>query len=246
MQFGNISNAVDNNKNTIHSALNIDRNIAELEGAERTPQLNPSERRLAEIAQIRRVKAGEIIYLECDSAQWVYQVVNGTIREFNIMEDGRRQVVDFYSTGEFFGLSEDPSYSHSAEAIQDSIIRCYPMETYINIITNEPRLAKGLLSTVVQRLHRARERMILLGRMGALQKVASFLLNLLKSQGNDNDLHLAMSRQDIADYLGLTIETVCRSFTQLKNEGVIVMNSARELHITNTSRLKAICDGNSE
>jgi len=202
-----------------------------------------NEAGLAAMASIRRIKAGETLYLEGDAAPFCYQVVSGVVKEYNTLEDGRRQVADFYGVGELFGISELDEQLHTAEAITDCAVRCYPRETFIQAIASSPALSHHFLDTLMTRLHRARERMVMLGRMSAVQRVTAFLLRLSEEQETIDDIHLQMSRQDIADHLGLTIETVCRALTELKKRGLIVMPSARLYSIPDEDGLGDVAHG---
>lgn len=195
---------------------------------------------LAASAVIKRIKAGETLYVEGDAAPYCYQIVSGFIKEYNTLEDGRRQVADFYSVGELFGVSELETQLHTAEAITDCVVRCYPRETYLQTVASSPLLSKLFVSTLMARLHRARERMIMLGRMSAIQRVAAFLERLAIEHGKDDNVEIMMSRQDIADHLGLTIETVCRALTELKKRGVIMMASARLFSTVDKTALRHI------
>lgn len=188
-------------------------------------------------ASVRRFKAGETIYVESDDARYCYQLISGVAKEFNTLEDGRRQVADFYNTGDLFGLSETRAQLHTAEAITDCTLRCYPRDTFMQTIAASPELSKFFLDTLMSRLHRARERMIMIGRMTAIERVVSFLLRLKEDQNGAREITIAMSRQDIADHLGLTIETVCRTLTELKKQGVIAMPSARLFSIIDAAQM---------
>lgn len=192
---------------------------------------------LASIANIRRLKAGETLYVEGDRAPYCYQVVDGVMKEYNTLEDGRRQVADFYSVGELFGISELNEHLHTGEAITNCAVRCFPRDAYLKEIAASPELSEQFLDTLMTRLHRARERMIMLGRMSAAQRVATFLQRLADEQDTDENVRFVMSRQDIADHLGLTIETVCRVLTDLKKKHIIEMQSARLFSIPDMDAL---------
>lgn len=198
---------------------------------------------LAAIASVRRLKSGEVLYVEGDAAPYCYQLIDGVMKEYNTLEDGRRQVADFYSTGELFGISEMQEHLHTVEAISDCAIRCYPRDAYLNAIAASPDLSQQFLNTLMMRLHRAKERMIMLGRMSAIQRVATFLLRLSTEQNTTNNIQFVMSRQDIADHLGLTIETVCRVLTDLKKRRIIEMQSARIFTMLDAEALNSMATG---
>lgn len=198
---------------------------------------------LAASASVRRLNAGETLYVEGDASPYCYQVVDGVMKEYNTLEDGRRQVADFYGLGELFGISEMNEHLHTAEAITDCAVRCYPRDAYLKAIAASPELSQQFLDTLMTRLHRARERMIMLGRMSAIQRVAMFLLRLSAEQDTINDIRFVMSRQDIADHLGLTIETVCRVLTELKKRRIIDMRSARLFSVPDIDALDDAAHG---
>jgi CRP-like cAMP-binding protein len=194
-------------------------------------------------ANIKRLKAGETLYVEGDAAPFCYQVASGVVKEYNTLEDGRRQVADFYGVGELFGISELSEQLHTAEAVTDCTVRGYPRETFLHAVASSPELSHHFLDTIMTRLHRARERMVMLGRMNAIQRIASFLLRLSEQQETATDIHFPMSRQDIADHLGLTTETVCRALTTLKKKGMVIMPSARVFSIPDEDRLEDVAHG---
>ena len=206
--------------------------VAKSSNVETFPQTSPAlpenvESNLAALASIRRLKAGETLYVEGDPAPYCFQVVSGVIKEYNTLEDGRRQVAEFYGVGENFGISELNQQLHTAEAISNCAVRCYPRDAYLAAIAASPELSREFTENLMTRLHRTRERMVMIGRMSACQRVAAFLLRLSDDQDTAENIRFVMSRQDIADHLGLTIETVCRVLSDLKRKGVIVMHSAR-------------------
>lgn len=190
-------------------------------------------------SNIRRIRTGETLYVEGDAAPYCYQIIRGVVKEYNTLEDGRRQVTDFYGVGELFGISEQHEQLHTAEAITDCTFYSYPRDRFMHAVSSSPKLSQCFVDTLMVRLHRARKRIVMLGRMTAMQRVTSFLLRLSEEQQTCDDIHLQMSRQDIADHLGLTIETVCRVLTELKKRGLVVMPSARLFSI---SDCETLCD----
>lgn len=198
---------------------------------------------LASNANVKRFKAGETLYVEGDEAPYCYQIVSGVAKEYNTLEDGRRQVADFYGVGELFGISEIDEQLHTAEAITDCAVRCYPRDLFLRAVAASPTLSQIFLDTLMTRLHRTRERMIMLGRMSAIQRVAAFLLRLCAEQDSTDNIRFLMSRQDIADHLGLTIETVCRALTEMKKRGVLVFETARLFSIPDEDALEDIAHG---
>jgi CRP-like cAMP-binding protein len=198
---------------------------------------------LAASCWVTHLKAGETLYVETERADYCYQVFSGVVKEYNTLEDGRRQVADFYGAGDMFGFSERAEQLHTAEAVTDCAVRCYPRETFMEKMASTPARSSYFLDTLMTRLGRARERMVMIGRMSAIQRVASFLMRLADDQDTRRNVHIFMSRQDIADHLGLTIETVCRALTELKKQQVIAMTSARMFAIADEERLEAVATG---
>ena len=198
--------------------------------------------RLFDSAVVRRLAPGETLHMEGDPALFCYQLVSGVIKEYNTLEDGRRQIADFCGEGDFFAISESATHLHTAEAISESVVRCFPRDAFLRACTaaGAPRV---FLGSLIASLHRARERMIMLGRMSASQRVAAFLLRRAEGAEAADDIALPMSRQDIADHLGLTIETVCRSLTELKKKSLIEMRSARRFSITDERALSETARG---
>lgn len=198
---------------------------------------------LASAPNIRHLKAGETLYVEGDMAPYCYQVADGVMKEYNTLEDGRRQVADFYGVGELFGISELNEHLYTAEAITACAIKFYGRDAYLKTIAASPELSEQFLDTLMTRLHRARERMVMLGRMSANQRVAAFLQRLSGEQETIDNVRFVMSRQDIADHLGLTIETVCRVLTEFKKKHIIEMPSARLFSVPDLDRLDCAIQG---
>ncbi len=198
---------------------------------------------LAAAASVKRFKAGETLYVEGDQAPYCYQIIDGVAKEYNTLEDGRRQVADFYAVGELFGISEINEHLHTAEAITDCVVRCYPRDAYLRAVAASPELSQQFVDTLMTRLHRARERIVMLGRMSAAQRVAAFMLRLSSEQETTDDVQFVMSRQDIADHLGLTIETVCRVLSAFKKSHIIEMKTARLFDVPDINALDNAAHG---
>ncbi|GGD11228.1 Crp/Fnr family transcriptional regulator [Aquisalinus flavus] len=192
---------------------------------------------------IRRVKAGETIYFEGDAATCCYRVVTGFAKEYSILEDGKRQVLDFYGIGEMFGISQSESHLHTAEAITDCTLRCFQRDAWLHAVTASPDLSQKFMNTLMTRLHRSRERLTMLGRMSATARMALFLMRLAEEQNSEQDVRFPMSRQDIGDHLGLTIETVCRILTDMKRRGIITGSTARLFSIPDMDALGLLAHG---
>lgn len=176
----------------------------------------------------------EEIYGQEEEADLVYQVLKGAVRTSRLLSDGRRQIGDFYYPGDVFGIEPDEEHLFSAEALCDCVVLVVKRSS----LRDTARIAfDRMIHTAARReLRRAHEHVLLLGRKTAREKVATFLLNIIERVSGDG-ARLSMSRQDIADYLGLTIETVSRMLTQLQVSRVIEFVGLRDFHVVNRAQL---------
>lgn len=190
----------------------------------------------------------EHLYYEGEKQKHIYQIITGVIGIYKMLSDGRRHITKFYYPGDLIGLGEQGAFLSQAEALCDTKVRCIPIKTIDSLMVNEPGFGRAILSLVTSDLMEAREQLLTLGRKSALERVASFFNEIHKksqtpSNSKENDrLHLPMSRAEIADYLGLTIETVSRSITQLKVAKVINSESRTSFIVLNAERLQEFSD----
>ena len=178
------------------------------------------------------------IYGEGEPPEYVYRVVSGAVRICKLLDDGRRLVTAFQMPGQIFGLEAGGTHSFSAEAIADSTIIVVKRNTILALAARDADIANQLWTLTARELRRVQDHMLILGCMGAKEKVAAFLLELAKRCPDSNEIKLPMSRQDIADYLGLTIETVSRTMTQLENDAAIILPTSRRIVLRNRAALK--------
>jgi len=154
-----------------------------------------------------------------------YNVLEGVMRLYKLLPDGRRQIVGFALPGDFLGMTASPRHSFSADAIGPVMICRFSRAGFARFVENKSHLLRRINELAVRELTQAQDHMVLLGRRSAEEKVATFLIGwrdrLARLSGPTKTVPLPMSRQDIADYLGLTIETVSRTFTKLERDGVI-------------------------
>jgi CRP/FNR family transcriptional regulator, nitrogen fixation regulation protein len=177
------------------------------------------------------------IFGEGEPADYLYKVVSGSVRSCKILDDGRRQVTGFYMVGEIFGLEPDQEHQFSAEAVNDTVVLVVKRSAIIGLAARDADIARQLWAVTAQQLQRVQDHMLVLGCMSAKQRVAAFLLRMvLRSSGGD-EIELPMSRQDIADYLGMSIETVSRTMTQLENDAAISLASSRRIVLRNRAAL---------
>lgn len=171
----------------------------------------------------------EEIYGEGEEAAFVHKIVSGAVRSCKILGDGRRQINAFHLPGDLFGFDSGEEHRLTAEAVVDTKVLIYPRRHLERIATTDVGVACQLWERAAKGLHRAEEHMLLLGRRTALERVAAFLLDLDARLGRTGSVELPMSRRDIADYLGLTLETVSRSMSQLQSEDALVLSGARRV-----------------
>lgn len=178
--------------------------------------------------------AGSEIYAQGEKCGNLYKVEFGGVRIYRLLSDGRRQISAFHLAGDTFGFEADTTHHFFAEAICATGIRIL-RSTSVN-----DRLAAELLPMALQSLVRAQEHLLVLGRQNSAERVAAFLLEMSERQGGLQQVELPMSRTDIADYLGLTIETVSRVFTRFKQKGVIRLPSLRSVEIVKRQFLQGM------
>jgi len=180
----------------------------------------------------------EEIYGEDEPADFVYKVVSGAVRTTRILSDGRRQIADFHFVGDVFGLEAGETHSLCAEAITDCRIALVKRIAVDRATDRDSLAARELWGVTARDLRRLQDHMLLLGRKGAMERIAAFLLDMSARTGERLAVDLPMSRSDIADYLGLTIETVSRSLTQLERDGVVALPSFRRVELLNRAALE--------
>ncbi|TIO49858.1 MAG: cyclic nucleotide-binding domain-containing protein [Mesorhizobium sp.] len=177
--------------------------------------------------------AGAEIYAQGEKAGALYQVEFGAVRIYRLLADGRRQISAFHLAGETFGFEADTTHHFFAEAINATGVRVFRTPSGMD-------MSRQLLPLALKGLTRAQEHLLVLGRQNAIERVAAFLVEMSERQGGLRQVELPMSRIDIGDYLGLTIETVSRVFTRLKEKGVIRLLSLRSIEILKRDALLAM------
>lgn len=167
------------------------------------------------------------IYGEDEPSEYVYLVRSGAVRTYKLLSDGRRQVGGFHLAGDVFGLEAGANHYFTAEAISNCQIVAVKRSAIDTLAARDPDVAREIWRLTAADLDRARSHLMLLGRKNALERVATFLLEMAARVEHGGAVDLPMSRQDIADYLGLTIETVSRTLTQLESSTAIELPSCR-------------------
>jgi CRP/FNR family transcriptional regulator, anaerobic regulatory protein len=199
--------------------------------------------RVIAVSAMHKARAGETLFSEGDDADGIYEVVGGMLRLYKLLPDGRRQITGFLGNGQILGLAPEGTHVYSAEAITDVTLCRYPRAGLDRLIDEVPGLARRLLAVTSHELRAAQDQMLLLGRKAAAEKVASFLLLMADQQGSDDEVEVPMARSDIADYLGLTTETVSRTFTKLKVDGLISLPTPNHVEIRDRDQLEDFATG---
>jgi len=176
------------------------------------------------------------IYGENEPAEYLYKVISGTVRTYKVLNDGRRQIGAFYLPGDMFGLEVGDAHTFSAEAIVDSKVLVIKRSSVIGLASRDSSIARELWTMTASELQRVQDHILLLIKT-AQERVAGFLLEMAGRSAKNDEISLPMSRQDIADYLGLTIETVSRTLTQLENSAAIAVPTSRRIVLRNRGAL---------
>ncbi len=184
---------------------------------------------------------------EGDPALHMFNVTSGAVKVYKLLPDGRRQVIGFLLTGDFLGFSIRDAYAYSAEALTPVTLCRFSRRQLEGLLERYPQMERRLLSIASNELAAAQDLMLLLGRKTARERLASFLLTLsrrlIRLGADGTSFDLAMSRTDIADYLGLTTETVSRAFTQLRKDGLIDLDGAAHVTLLDPEELESIAEG---
>ena len=180
----------------------------------------------------------EEVYGEDEPAEYVYQVVSGSVRSYKLLSDGRRQIGAFYLPGDVFGLESGPTHRLTAEAVADTTVRLVKRRNLEQAAGIAVQVARSLWAMTAGELRHAEDHMLLLGRKNAMERVASFLLEMDRRLAGTGMVALPMCRRDIGDYLGLTLETVSRALSQLHGDGVLGFSGARQIVLRNRQRLR--------
>lgn len=207
--------------------------------------------RLAATAVSMNVEGGRSFIREGDPAEHFFNVTTGCAKLFKLLPDGRRQITGFAGIGTFLGLAVSATYAFSAEALEPMKVCRFSRAKLRALLDDFPAMEQRLLEVASNELVAAQEQMLLLGRKTARERLASFLIAraALPSSCLAHEPELAeaitlpMTRADIADYLGLTIETVSRSLTRFKSEGLIEIPAAGEITIRDRTALSEMATG---
>ena len=186
----------------------------------------------------------ENIFLQNDPSTHLFNITEGNVKIYQLLDDGRIQIIGFLYPGDFFGTYKNNKYNYSAEAIGDLRTCVFDQKVLDKYMDQNPVLAKELINQTSYELTLAQDRMTVMGRLNAIEKIANFLINISNQRKRIgwpcNPISLSMTRQDIADYLGLTIETVSREISKLKSSNIIKIISSKQLFINDFEKLDQI------
>ncbi len=197
---------------------------------------------LASLGTINHFDRNSTIFSEGDAADYSYKVISGAVRLSKMMSDGRRQIAEFALPGDFIGINWLEEHAMTAEALNDVTVVAYGRGRLERLGDENREVRAELFANLRHDLWAAQNHLVILGRQSAQERVAGFLVYLME-RCRDADkarIDIPMTRQDIADYLGLTIETVCRMLTKLKASGVIGIPDRHTITVRSAAALKRI------
>lgn len=199
----------------------------------------------------QRLEAGQPLFHEGDAATQVYNVTEGALKLYKLLPDGRRQIMGFMLPGDFIGISLDGEHAFTAEALQRTRMCRFSRSRFSEFAEDHPSLEREVYKLAAHELAAAQAQVVLLGRKSAIERIASFLLDLLKRQQQHegtthNIVDLPMSRSEIADYLGLTKETVSRVFAELKKRRLMRLVTLNRVELLNRECLAEMAEGYAE
>jgi CRP/FNR family transcriptional regulator, nitrogen fixation regulation protein len=192
------------------------------------------------IGSRRNYDRNEELFAEGDPADCWFRVVSGTVRLSKLLADGRRHIAEFYFAGDCFGLDTLSERLFAAEAVSEVTVMRFPRRGTERLIDDSAALARSLRDMTLRDLAKAQMRMLLLARMSAPERVATFLLDIFDRRDARRSLDLPMSRSDMADYLGLTIETICRVLSSFKRDRFITIPTPHRIELLDREALATI------
>ncbi|MEO0744669.1 MAG: helix-turn-helix domain-containing protein [Pseudomonadota bacterium] len=206
----------------------------------------PQPMRTARHVPLTRLGTGQHLYREGDPVERLYQVVSGVVRLTRMLEDGRRQVIAFGYPGDIIGFPADGCHHTDCDALVDATLRSY-RRAALDHGDGDPELHLALLQAALREISAMQDHVMMLGQKSAAERVASFLNVVTRRYGTDlgtcRQIELPMCRNDIADFLGLTTETVSRAFTSLRKAGVIALDGAQTIAVLEPDTLEELALG---
>lgn len=203
---------------------------------------------LRALGTMQRLDPDQPIFHEGDEARRVFMLVSGSLKIYTLLADGRRQITGFMFPGDFLGISIDDEYAFTAEALERSELWWFTRNAFDRFVQSNPTVERELYRLAAHELAAAQAQMVLLGRKTAAERLASFFDSLIERQelvdcANHTHFDLPMSRLDIADYLGLTKETVSRMLAHLRNRKMIRLASQNRIEVLDRDGLKEMAEG---
>lgn len=200
------------------------------------------------LGTMQRLHAEQSVFHEGDPAKRVFMVTQGALKLYTLLADGRRQVTGFMFPGDFLGISVEEDYAFSVEALEPAELYWFSREAFDRFVGHHPHVEHELYRLAAHELAAAQQQMVLLGRKSAAERLASFFLSLLErsehiSGVSEPGFNLPMSRVDIADYLGLTKETVSRMLSDLRNRRLIRLKTQNHVEVLDRNGLRAMAEG---
>lgn len=200
------------------------------------------------LGTMQRLRPEQSVFHEGDAAKRVFMVTHGALKLYTLLADGRRQITGFMFPGDFLGVSVDEEYAFTVEALEETELWWFSREAFDRFISGHPQVERELYRLAAHELAEAQRQMVLLGRKAAAERLASFFLSLLERAERasgvlEQAFDLPMSRIDIADYLGLTKETVSRMLAHLRSRGLIRLQAQDRVEVLDRDGLRATADG---
>jgi CRP/FNR family transcriptional regulator len=192
-----------------------------------------------------KLDSSQTLFHEGDPATRVFTLTSGTLKLYKLLPDGRRQVTGFIHPGDFLGMSMDDEHVFTAEAVEDAILCWFPRNRFDGFVEENGSMERELYRMAAHELAAAQQQMVLLGRKTATERLASFLLLLAERAERvpgRTSVRLPMSRSDIADYLGLTKETISRVFSIFRRDRLIRLRAADEVEIVDREGLEQLAE----
>lgn len=194
----------------------------------------------------KTVKTHEPLFCEGDEATHVYEILEGVVCCYKIFSDGRRQVITFAFPGDLVGFGHGKGYRFDCDAVGTARVNAIPTSSLLRAVKERPDLGEKLLEMATSEVASMQNHSLVLGRKSALEKIAYFLVELCERSADCSadsiELKLPMTRADIADFLGLTVETVSRSLTKLRVKNLIELPHPATLFVRDIEALRDLAE----
>ena len=198
-------------------------------------------------ASLRRIEAKEFLFVDGDAVSHLYRIETGAVVLFKILADGRRQVMGFAYPGDLIGLGVEGEHVMNAQAVKPTRLRCLPLSLLRQATASNPSLCLKLYEALARELAATRDLMLTTGQRSAIERLTGFLLALSRRNARNGQdparFDLPMTRTDIGDFLGLTIETVSRTFTKLKKMGLLELPRCNEVQLLDVGQIESMANG---